>query len=67
MRYMELDGVRYEVACCEKCPFFNDGAGYEYLHFCQHPKSPYEACLCMEIPEAETHLRCDRNCPLREV
>ena len=66
MRFMNLDGVRYEVPCCDKCPFFNDGAGYEYAHFCQHPQSPHKTPWDMEIPESETHLRCDLNCPLKE-
>lgn len=65
MRYMELDGVRYGIPCCESCPFFNDGAGYEYTHRCQHPQWPRDSHPCMEIGEFEAGRRCDRSCPLK--
>lgn len=55
MRYIEIDGHRVEVRCCEDCPCFADGDYYG--NGCNHPAgdSPSE---CGGF---------GRNCPLREV
>ena len=64
MRFTEIDGLRYEVRCCDDCPFFNDGAGFEYLHTCQHPA--WDRKEYMTISEFKTHEMHDKLCPLRE-
>lgn len=64
-RFVEIDGTRFVINCCEECPFFNDGAGYEYAHFCQNPFGTGD--IRMELKQSETHKRCDRECPLREM
>lgn len=62
MRYTEIDGLRYAVRGCDDCPFFNNGAGFEYLHTCQHPA--WDRKKYMTISEFKTHEMCDKLCPL---
>lgn len=62
MKFTEIDGLRYEVRCCDDCPFFNDGAGFEYLHTCQHPA--WDRKEYMTISEFKTHEMHDELCPL---
>ena len=64
MRFTEIDGLWYEVRCCDDCPFFNDGAGFEYLHTCQHPA--WDRKEYMTISEFKTHEMHDKLCPLRD-
>ena len=64
MKFTEIDGLRYEVRCCDDCPFFNDGAGFEYLHTCQHPA--WDRKEYMTISEFKTHEMHDKLCPLRD-
>ena len=57
MRYIEIDGHRVEVRCCEDCPCFADVDYYGNGFNCNHPAG--------DIPS-----ECGgfgRNCPLREV
>ena len=62
MRYTEIDGLWYAVRGCDDCPFFNNGAGFEYLHTCQHPA--WNRKEYMTISEFKTHEMCDKLCPL---
>ena len=62
MKFTEIDGLWYEVRCCDDCPFFNDGAGFEYLHTCQHPA--WDRKEYMTISEFKTHEMHDKLCPL---
>lgn len=64
MRFTEIDGLRYAVRCCDDCPFFNDGAGFEYMPTCQHPA--WDRKEYMTIGEFTTHEMCDKLCPLRD-
>lgn len=59
MRYTEIDGKRYEIESCDKCPF---GSGVCWGMCCSHPT----------IVEGVNSLwtRADKipeGCPLREV
>ena len=62
MRFTEIDGLWYAVRCCDDCPFFNDGAGFEYLHTCQHPA--WDRKEHMTISEFKTNEMYDELCPL---
>ena len=62
MKFTEIDGLRYAVRCCDDCPFFNNGAGFEYLHTCQHPA--WDRKEHMTISEFKTHEMYDELCPL---
>ena len=64
MRFIEIDGIWYAVRCCDDCPFFNNGAGFEYLHTCQHPA--WDRKEYMTISEFKTHEMHDKLCPLRD-
>ena len=64
MKFTEIDGLRYEVRCCDDCPFFNNGAGFEYMHTCQHPA--WDRKEYMTISEFKTHEMHDKLCPLRD-
>lgn len=64
MKFTEIDGLRYAVRCCDDCPFFNNGAGFEYLHTCQHPA--WDRKEYMTISEFKTHEMYDELCPLRD-
>lgn len=62
MRFTEIDGKRYEVKACEKCPFRDMGDGGWSAH-CTHPgvsqgRDHIEIAFDGAIPE---------RCPLREV
>ena len=39
MKYIEIDGVRYDVVSCFDCPFYNDGEFKMGLYHsdCKHP------------------------------
>lgn len=64
MKFIEIDGLRYEVRCCDDCPFFNNGASFEYWHTCQHPA--WDRMEYMTISEFKTHEMHDKLCPLRD-
>ena len=62
MRYVEIDGKKYEVKSCEECPFRDMGDDGYGAH-CTHPivYDPYKGLPIKDngsIPE---------RCPLREV
>lgn len=61
MRFTEIDGKRYDVECCRKCPFFemeftDDG----FISDCRHPEGGRPKVW---FPSSEY----GKNCPLREV
>lgn len=41
MRYIEIDGVRYEVEWCGDCPCHSSGHGM-FRNRCNHPKGNFE-------------------------
>lgn len=61
MRFVEIDGERYEMNYCTECPFLNDGAG-EFREYCQHPKRTGDYYIRLVWDEDTPDW-----CPLREV
>lgn len=61
MRFVEIDGERYEMDNCTECPFLNDGAG-EFMEYCQHPKRTGDYYIRLTWDEDTPDW-----CPLREV
>lgn len=61
MRFVEIDGERYEMDYCIECPFFNDGMG-EFREYCQHPKRTGDYHIYLAWNEDTPDW-----CPLREV
>lgn len=62
MRFTEIDGKRYEVKACEKCPFRDMGDGGWSAH-CTHPlvdSLTHDVAINYDGKIAE-------ECPLREV
>ena len=63
MRYTEIDGERYEIEKCERCPFRDMGNGGWGAH-CTHPLASHD-------PKAPLAIAFDgkiaEDCPLREV
>ena len=64
MRYTEIDGKRYEVKACMKCPFREMGdSGYYAL--CTYPTvdKDYKNIVWIE----DDGISIQKGCPLREV
>ena len=63
MRFTEIDGERYEIEKCERCPFRDMGNGGWGAH-CTHPLASHD-------PKAPLAIAFDgkiaEDCPLREV
>ena len=63
MRFTEIDGERYEIEKCERCPFRDMGNGGWGAH-CTHPLASHD-------PKAPLAIAFDgkiaEGCPLREV
>lgn len=61
MKYVEIDGKRYEIKDCYLCPFFNEEVGF--TPECKYPSNDIIALLSMET----VYSGIDTKCPLREV
>lgn len=61
MKYIEIDGERYNVPCCYDCPCFD-----EYTTHCQHPKNS-NGDLERGYMEWEIYEVYVEGCPLKEV
>ena len=60
-RYVEIDGIKVEVECCEKCPLL-DERSEEAVPWCNHPLS--DRMVTIDVLEGG---RVSDNCPLRKV
>lgn len=66
MRYIEIDGKRYNVPKCYECPCYDEGNDYDRYEYCRHP----EGGRCAKggglyLKDEEKMYGLD--CPLREV
>ena len=61
VRYVEIDGIRVEVGCCEECPLL-DERSEEAVPWCNHPLS--DRMVTIDVLEGG---RVADNCPLRKV
>lgn len=57
MRYIEIDGERYDVLSCMECPCY-DGGDMGWGENCKHPKGNGRVC--------DKHNDYGPRCPLRE-
>lgn len=66
MRFIEIDGKRYDVPNCYKCPCYDSADDDGFGHTCKHPKGNGMAVQWNMMVEPD-----ERNygykCPLREV
>lgn len=62
-----------EIHYCDDCPFFDNGAGYEYGHVCQIGASSGNIvrvkCLCYDNKSTWETNQCEipRDCPLQDA
>lgn len=80
MRYIEIDGERYNVSCCDDCPCYDGGLDVGCGDLCKHPlgdekvagyggsrwydREKHEVLWDDDVP---VEYRYGPNCPLREV
>ena len=60
MKYVEIDGKRYDVECCRECPFFEiEYTDEGHISDCRHPEGGRPAWFSKR--------EYGKDCPLREV
>lgn len=67
MRYIEIDGITYDIDCCYHCPCYDGGDG-GYGETCKHPNGDGESAIdggCI-WPWSKDNPLYGPNCPLRE-
>lgn len=67
MRYIEIDGITYDIDCCYHCPCYDGGDG-GYGETCKHPNGDGESAIdggC-NWPWSKDNSLYGPNCPLRE-
>lgn len=66
MKYIEIDGITYDVDCCYHCPCY-DGGDSGYGEMCKHPSGDGESAIDGGCPwRDDDQTLYGPNCPLRE-
>lgn len=64
MRYVEIDGKKYDVSHCFECPCY-DGGDDGYGESCRHPEGDGNCAHCTGYIDQEEEY--GPHCPLREA